>query len=64
MQAIKYKSCLKCFQRKKMVFSHLNITICYTLVFLRTFMCMDHITIILTWELGGFGNWREIALTE
>lgn len=63
MQAMKYKSCLECLQRKEMVFSHLNITICYTLVFLRTFMYVDHITIILTWELGGFGNWREM-LTE
>ena len=54
MQAMKYKSCLECFQRKEMVFFHLNITIRYTLVFLRTFMYVDHITIILTWELGGF----------
>lgn len=56
MQATKYKSCLECFLRKEMVFSHLNITIYYTLVFLRTFMYVDHVTIILIWELGGFGN--------
>lgn len=42
------------FAEEGMVFSHLNITICYTLVFLRTFMHVNHITIILTWELGGF----------
>ena len=63
MQAIKYRSCSKCFQREKMGFSCLNIIIHYILGFLRTFVYMDHITIIPVWELGGFGNWKEIELT-